>query len=265
MITFDCSGKELEAAVSKLPQRWEVLRANAGGKISPLFVKQSKANPDRAGKANAASPPAHGPQYFHYECWVQKLGCASDVAKKAEQAGEASGAVDKCQMDEGQVDDSSGCHGIDDDDSGSHNNNVPAVPRSQVTEVGTGGKSETKARLHAHAVAPVPDAKAVKTRADGTASSCNEISPSCIGMRTTRASTASMASSGGPPPPESKKNQGSPGDVLFVFPFHQQGADTVTVTRADLDTLQDEELLNDTIMDFYIKHIENFANEEKSP
>ena len=262
LITFTCSGKELEAAVSKLPQRWEALRANAGGKISPLFVKQSKANPDRAGKANASSPPAHGPQYFHYECWVEKLGCAPDVAKTADQAGEAWEAVDECQMDEGQMDDGSGLHDIDDDDSGLHNNDVPAVSQSQVAQVGTGGTSETKARLHAHAVAPVPDAKAVKTRADGTASSSSGIPSSSIGMRTTRASTASMASSGRPPPPESKKNQGSPGDVLFVFPFHQQGADTVTVTRADLDTLQDEELLNDTIMDFYIKHIESNLDQE---
>ncbi|MGB1601779.1 MAG: Ulp1 family isopeptidase, partial [Promethearchaeia archaeon] len=172
--------------------------------------------------------------------------------------------MDECQMDEGQMDDGSGLHDIDDDDSGLHNNDVPAVSQSQVAQVGTGGTSETKARLHAHAVAPVPDAKAVKTRADGTASSSSGIPPSCIGMRTTRASRASMASSGtlSPPPPESNKNQGSPGDVLFVFPFHQQGADTVTVTRADLDTLQDEELLNDTIMDFYIKHIESNLDQE---
>jgi len=71
-------------------------------------------------------------------------------------------------------------------------------------------------------------------------------------------------------PPSRKANE-SAGDVLFVYPLKNldgrqrtRGADTVTVTRGDLNTLADEELLNDTVMDFYIKYLEaNLSVEER--
>ena len=49
---------------------------------------------------------------------------------------------------------------------------------------------------------------------------------------------------------------------LLAVPSARVFTALASVTRADLDTLQDEELLNDTIMDFYIKHIESNLDQE---
>ena len=40
---------------------------------------------------------------------------------------------------------------------------------------------------------------------------------------------------------------------MYIHGCTWRFSDTVTMTRADLGTLEDEELLNDTVMDFYIK------------
>jgi hypothetical protein len=83
------------------------------------------------------------------------------------------------------------------------------------------------------------------------------------GSRRTSRRTAKTLAESKSQAPDSRKANESPGDVLFVYPLKSpdggqrtRGADTVTVTRGDLNTLADEELLNDTVMDFYIKYLE---------